>query len=97
MEEKAHLDELQAQYAELQKEYETILQHQKLLEEEKKEKENYLARLNNAVTKIQKVYRGWIVRKALAGKVRMLCPSLKNIYRMTRAVKKEIRRRKNEE
>lgn len=36
MEEKSHLDELQSQYTDLQKEYESILANQKLQELEKR-------------------------------------------------------------
>lgn len=102
MEEKAHLDELQAQYGELQKEYESILQHQKVLEAEKKEKENHMARLAQAAIRIQKIYRGWAVRRQLSGKVinkhlsyRIYFLTADCSCRMKREARRETKRRKS--
>ncbi|KAI8898298.1 hypothetical protein BC833DRAFT_442342 [Globomyces pollinis-pini] len=68
LEEKSHLDELQNQYADLQKEYEAILEHRKKVEEEKKKKEEALARLNSAAIMIQKIFRGFRVRREIQRK-----------------------------
>nr|KAJ3422260.1 hypothetical protein HK105_000469 [Polyrhizophydium stewartii] len=68
MEEKAHLDELQARYADLQKEYEKIIEDKRIAEEQKKEKERELQRATEAAVKIQAVFRGFLVRRDIARK-----------------------------
>ncbi|KAJ3258002.1 hypothetical protein HK103_004136 [Boothiomyces macroporosus] len=68
LEEKSHLDELQGQYAELQKEYEIIQENKRKLEEKKREEENIKAKLNAAATLIQKIWRGYYVRREIQRK-----------------------------
>ncbi|KAJ3322101.1 hypothetical protein HDV06_003552 [Boothiomyces sp. JEL0866] len=68
LEEKSHLDELQGQYTELQKEYEIILENRRKLEEKKKEEETIKAKLNAAATLIQKMWRGHFVRREIQRK-----------------------------
>ncbi|KAJ3275766.1 hypothetical protein HDV01_007233 [Terramyces sp. JEL0728] len=68
LEEKSHLDELQGQYSDLQKEYEIILDNRRKLEEKKKEEESIKARLNSAATMIQKIWRGHFVRREIQRK-----------------------------
>ncbi|KAH6579762.1 hypothetical protein BASA50_002917 [Batrachochytrium salamandrivorans] len=68
LEEKTHLDELQARYADLQQEYEAILEKRRKAEERNKEKERILKQQNKAATLIQSVYRGHVVRREMARK-----------------------------
>ncbi|KAI8927053.1 hypothetical protein BC831DRAFT_453715 [Entophlyctis helioformis] len=68
LEEKAHLDELQARYADLQKEYDKILEDKRVAEEQKKEQEVALQRSIAAATKIQAVFRGYLVRRDIQRK-----------------------------
>ncbi|KAJ3209925.1 hypothetical protein HDU67_005817 [Dinochytrium kinnereticum] len=68
MEEKSQLDELQARYNELQREYERIMEERRLAQEAKKEQEKLHRRMMDAATLIQAVYRGYRVRKELLKK-----------------------------
>jgi hypothetical protein len=59
------LDELQQQYAELQKENEQIQERQRIIEQQKREQEALIAKLNYAATKIQSLFRGYLDRKKM--------------------------------
>ncbi|KAJ3052199.1 hypothetical protein HK097_006723 [Rhizophlyctis rosea] len=66
LEEKAQLDELTARHAELQKEYEKIMEERRVQSEIKKEKEKEHQRLWNAAMRIQAIFRGFRVRRDIA-------------------------------
>ncbi|KAJ3113259.1 hypothetical protein HDU96_003601 [Phlyctochytrium bullatum] len=68
MEEKSQLDELQARYNDLQKEYDRIMEERRLAQEAKKEQEKQLRRMTDAATLIQSVWRGYRLRKDLQKK-----------------------------
>ena len=65
LEEKSHLDELQEQFKELKKEYEEILLKQKIKEQEKMLLDMQKAKMNQAATMLQKLWRGYKTRKDL--------------------------------
>ncbi|KAJ3045560.1 hypothetical protein HDV00_009217 [Rhizophlyctis rosea] len=66
LEEKAQLDELTARHAELQREYEKIMEERRVENEIKKEKEKEHQRLWAAAVRIQAIFRGFRVRREIA-------------------------------
>ncbi|KAJ3129957.1 hypothetical protein HK098_007223 [Nowakowskiella sp. JEL0407] len=67
-EEKTQLDELQQRYTDLQKAYNQILEDRRIVQEQKKEKEKQLRRMNDAATLIQAIWKGFKVRKEMKKK-----------------------------